>query len=207
MRYFILLCAMLIFCTCQMERESKVNPLEVKAFGTKGIHAIIEIPAGTNQKIEFDYTSKSFKVDQIDGKDRVIDFLPYPGNYGFVPGTKMDEKKGGDGDALDILVLSESLPTGTSIEVIPIAALELIDKGELDTKLIAVPVDSTQRIIQATNFEDFLIEYNIAQTIIKDWFLNYKGLGVVEMKGWRDEVFARSEVEKWMENEELGMEN
>jgi len=195
MRYPILLLSLLIFCACQT--EPKVNPMEVKALGAKGIHAIIEIPAGTNQKIEFDYASESFKVDQKDGKDRVIDFLPYPGNYGFVPGTLMDEAKGGDGDALDILVIAESLPTGTNIEVIPIAALELLDRGELDTKLIAVPVDSTLRIIQATNFEDFMIEYNIAQTIIKDWFLNYKGLGVVEMKGWKDDVFARSEVEKW----------
>jgi len=150
-----------------------------------------------NQKIEFDYATESFKVDQKDGKDRVIDFLPYPGNYGFVPGTLMSRAKGGDGDALDILVISESLPTGRLIEVIPIAALELLDRGELDTKIIGVPVDSTLRIIQATNFEDFMIEYNIAQTIIKDWFLNYKGLGKVTMKGWKDEKFAQAEIKRW----------
>jgi len=175
--------------------------MQIKAFGAEGVNVVVEIPAGTNQKIEFDYSTESFKVDQKNGKDRVIDFLPYPGNYGFIPGTLMDKKRGGDGDALDVLVISESLPTGSAIEVIPIAALELLDGGELDTKLIAVPVDSTLRIIQATDFENFMIEYNIAQTIIKDWFLNYKGLGKVDMKGWRDEKFAMSEIKKWAKKE------
>ena len=195
MRYLLFLLVVLTFFACKLEPSKK--PMPNKAFGGQGINAIIEIPAGTNQKIEYDYASKSFKVGQENGKNRVVDFLPYPGNYGFIPGTLMDKSKGGDGDALDVLVLSESLPTGTSIEIIPIAALELLDGGEVDTKLIAVPVDSTLRIIQATNFEDFMIEYNIAQTIIKDWFLNYKGLGKMEMKGWKDEKFAISEIKKW----------
>ncbi|MFT5165404.1 MAG: inorganic pyrophosphatase [Saprospiraceae bacterium] len=186
--------------------EPTTIPSTAKTVGGSGINVIIEIPAGTNHKVEYDYASKTFKVDQENGKDRVIDFLPYPGNYGFISGTLMDVAKGGDGDALDVLVIAESLPTGTVIEVIPIAALELLDNGEIDTKLIAIPVDSTLRVIQATNFEDFMIEYNIAQTIIKDWFLNYKGLGKVEMIAWRDEKFAMAEIEKW-KIEELGIRN
>lgn len=195
MRYLLFLLVILFFSTCKTESGPK--PLATKAFGEKGINVVVEIPAGTNLKIEYDYNSKSFKPDQVNGKDRVIDFLPYPGNYGFVPGTLMDKNRGGDGDALDVLVLAESLPTGTSIEVLPIAALELLDRGEVDTKLIAIPVESTLRVIQATNFEDFMIEYNIAQTIIKDWFLNYKGLGKVELKAWKDEKHAMAEIKKW----------
>ena len=37
----------------------------------------------------------------------------------------------------------------------------------------------------------------MAQNIIQDWFLNYKGLGKVEMKGWFDEKYAMSEIKKW----------
>ncbi len=195
MRYFVLFFLSVFIFACKT--EPTVNPVQIKAFGEKGINAIIEIPAGTNQKVEFNYTTKKFEVDQVNGKDRVINFLPYPGNYGFIPSTLMDKERGGDGDALDILVIAESLPTGTAIEVIPIAALELLDGGEVDTKLIAIPVDSTLRVIQATNFEDFMIDYNIAQTIIRDWFLNYKGLGKVEMIAWKDEKFAMSEIKKW----------
>lgn len=195
MRYSIFFLALIFFTNCKTEPTLKVA--EVKTFGGKGINMIVEIPAGTNQKVEYNYTNKSFEVDQENGKDRVIDFLSYPGNYGFIPGTLMDKARGGDGDALDILVIAESVPTGTTMEVIPIAALELLDRGEVDTKLIGIPVDSTLRVIQATNFEDFMIEYNIAQRIIKDWFLNYKGLGKVSLIGWKDEKFAMSEVKKW----------
>lgn len=195
---FIFLCFMF---SCKTEVAPTIQPEAVKAFSTLGgVQAIIEIPAGTNMKIEYDYASKSFRPDQVNGKDRKINFLPYPGNYGFIPGTLMDESEGGDGDALDILVLAEQMETGTAVEVIPIAALELLDGGEIDTKIIAVPVDSSLRIIQATDFEDFLIEYNMAQTIIKDWFLNYKGLGKVDLVGWKDEKQAMSLIKKWVKD-------
>ncbi len=201
MRSCILILVLFLIMGCKTEPEA-VKPTNVKTFGEKGVNAVIEIPAGTNQKIEYNSSTKTFEVDQKDGKDRVIDFLPYPGNYGFIPGTLMDKNKGGDGDALDILVIAESMSSGSAVEVIPIAALELLDGGKVDTKLIAVPVDSTLRVIKATNFEDFMIEYNIAQTIIKDWFLNYKGLGKVELVGWKDDKFAMSEIKKWAKKKE-----
>ena len=48
--------------------------------------------------------------------DRIVNFLPYPANYGFIPSTFMDKKKGGDGDALDILLISEHMVTGTVVD-------------------------------------------------------------------------------------------
>ena len=192
---FLILCTLLMAGSCKMEKS--VNPLSLPAFGEKGINVVIEIPAGTNQKIEVNKTTGAFEKDQLNGKDRVIDFLPYPGNYGFIPSTLMAESAGGDGDALDVLVISESLATGTVVEIIPIAALMMEDGGEIDTKIIGVPVDSTKRVIHATDFEDFLINYNMAQNIIQDWFLNYKGLGKVQMKGWHDEQYALAEIRKW----------
>ena len=38
--------------------------------------AVIEIPAGTNKKIEYDKNQKKFVIDQRDGKNSIIDFLP-----------------------------------------------------------------------------------------------------------------------------------
>ena len=192
---FLFVLIIVTLSSCKLEKT--VNPLSLPAFGEKGVNVVIEIPAGSNHKIEVNKSSGIFENDQINGKDRVINFLPYPGNYGFIPSTLMDESVGGDGDALDVLVISESLPTGTVLEVIPIAALMMIDGGEIDTKIIAVPVDSTKRVIQATDFEHFMIDYNMAQNIIQDWFLNYKGLGIVKMKGWFNEKYAMEEIRKW----------
>jgi len=73
---------------------------------SQGILAVIEIPSGTNRKIEYNPNTERFEIDVKNGKERVIDFLPYPGNYGFIPSTMMDENRGGDGDALDILVIA-----------------------------------------------------------------------------------------------------
>ena len=123
--------------------------------------------------------------------------MSYPGNYGFIPSTLMDEELGGDGDALDILVIAESLETGDTISVIPIGTLLLNDSGELDTKIIAVPADPKKQVIQATDYQTFTVKYNMAQRIVENWFLNYKGLGITKLIGWRNDAFAMQEIEKW----------
>ena len=162
------------------------------------VRMVVEIPAGTNHKIEYFPTTQRFQTDTVDGgRDRIINFLPYPGNYGYIPSTLMDESRGGDGDALDILCISESVPTGTVLEVLPIATLLLRDRGEIDTKIIAVPANEADRVLKTDRFVDFLTQYDGAKRIIQDWFLNYKGIGVVQLDGWRDDAYARTEIEKW----------
>ncbi len=187
-------------------RELGVGPAKdyqnLPTYVEKGINVVVEIPAGTNHKIEYDKEKKEFVVDQRNGKDRIIDFLPYPGNYGFIPSTYMDPSVGGDGDALDVLVIGETLPTGTVIPVKPIATLMLLDEGEEDTKIIAVPADSNLRVMRAADFQDFSIAYDGAKHIIENWFLYYDGLGTAEFKGWEDGQYAMKEIEKWAVNKE-----
>lgn len=161
------------------------------------INVVVEIPAGTNHKIEYNNATNSFENDLIDGQIRVIDFLPYPGNYGFVPSTYMNPVDGGDGDALDILVIGEAVPSGTILKAIPIGTLKLRDRGEVDTKIIAVPADETKRTMKVADFQTFLLQYDAAKQIIEDWFLNYKGFGKTEFIGWEDETYVWKEIEKW----------
>lgn len=193
--FSLLVCLGSVIFGCKQETNEEVYALPV--FTEKGINAVIEIPAGTNRKIEFNPTTRNFETDQLEGKDRMVKFLPYPGNYGFIPSTYMDPIKGGDGDALDVLVLCESMETGTAIEVKPIATLMLEDNGEKDTKIIAIPVDPQLQTIPIKDFQSFMIEHQIVQQMIKDWFLNYKGLGQMKFLGWRDEINAQREIKKW----------
>lgn len=72
------------------------------------VNAVIEIPAGTLDKRQYDRATNTFPIDHRNGVPRRLAFLPYPANYGFIPGTKMDKSKGGDGDALDVFVLCTS---------------------------------------------------------------------------------------------------
>ena len=194
--HLIILCLCLILTSCDDKRDS--HPLKSTTTELDGLLAVVEIPAGTNKKLEYNKKSKRIVADTIKGgRDRMINFLPYPGNYGYIPTTMMAESEGGDGDALDVLILGESLETGTKLEIIPIAVLLLKDKGEEDSKIIAVPAKKELQIMKLKDFATFITEYNAAQMIIQQWFLNYKGFGKMEMLGWRDEKFAKAYIEQW----------
>lgn len=180
---------------CQ-DQTNKKN-YELPAMEGDAVNVVIEIPAGTNTKIEYDVQAGAFKPDQVDDKDRVVAFLPYPGNYGFIPSTMMDTDKGGDGDALDILVIGESRPTGSVLKAKPIGTLILKDGGELDTKIIAIPVDESERTLKADNFLTLMLDHDPAKRIIEEWFLNYKGKGQMELIRWEDENYALQEIKRW----------
>lgn len=173
---------------------SDVKKLPLK--GKLGFNAVIEVPAGTNRKLEIQ-PDGSYVAELVDGQPRIVNFLPYPGNYGFIPSTLMDEARGGDGDALDVIIIGETVPVGTVQEFIPIAVLKMIDEGENDTKIIGVPADPSLRVIRATNFEQFMLEYDAAKRIIETWFVHYQGYGTVQVIGWEDEKSAQAEIEKW----------
>lgn len=188
-----------IFITNCLAAESTVNYGALPTFSMKGnLQIVVEIPAGTNKKVEYDYISNTFSVDIKDGKKRVIDFLPYPGNYGFIPSTLMERSRGGDGDALDVLVLAQQLPVRTVVEVIPIAVLHLIDNGKVDDKIIAVPFNRAHQVVKATSFSQLQSKYPNVQKLIELWFTSYKGADVIEFNGWGNEVSARVEIEKWL---------
>lgn len=157
--------------------------------------AVIEIPAGTNGKFEYNYELKEFTQEIRDGKPRVVKFLPYVGNYGFIPGTYMDPSIGGDGDALDILIIGESIKQGEIIEVKPIATLLLIDGNEEDHKVIGVPVDPKFNI---ANINDYHSLSEPIKNIIKTWFTNYKGPGEMKFLGWIGTDSTNIEITKWI---------
>lgn len=201
MRYLLLFALVGLFFSCNDASRSKLDrpsdPYGIASTEGDALNVIIEIPAGTNHKIEY-RPETGFANDTLPGGlTRVINFLPYPGNYGFVPNTMMDKERGGDGDPLDVLVLSESVPTGSKIAVIPVGALLLRDRGEIDTKIIAVPLDTTLRVFNVDNFLSFALEHDAARTIIETWFLNYKGPRKTELLRWEDEAYAWREVRKW----------
>lgn len=184
-----------VLTSCKTDNK-KVDIHDLTAFDGEYVNVVIEIPAGTNHIIEYNHATDVFENDKIDGKDHIVSFLPYPGNYGFIPGTLMDKSKGGDGDALDILVLGESLPTASAQKVKLIGALVLKNGGEVDTKIIAIPIENP--VFQVEGFLDFALRYDAARRIIEDWFLNYKGQGVIELIRWEDEHYAKQEVKRWL---------
>lgn len=192
------LCLAFVALSCKNNVDYYNLPLHSE---NNNLNAVIEIPAGTNVKYEYNKKSRTFEIDKINGVDRVVEFLPYIGNYGFIPSTYSDPKKGGDGDALDVLVLSESMETGTIAQITPIAVLKLIDKGELDYKIIAIPDQAYRQIIKVKTFDEFSKTYPEIMNIIELWFLNYNKADAARIDGWGNEKEALLEIKNSRKNE------
>lgn len=198
MKYVFFL-VLLLAAACQQKPEAVSKEIDYRSLPAivgSGINVVVEIPAGTNHDIEFNKDRGVFENVQEDGRDRVVRFLPFPGNYGFIPSTAATDARGARGGNIEVLLLAESRPTGAVVEAIPIGALRLKDAGGAYTRIIAVPVDSTQRLVNATTFRQLLLENDPARRIVEEWFLNYRGFGAMELVSWEDERYARREIEQ-----------
>lgn len=189
-RIFITLLALSSACTPAMTNLETLSP-----FVREGVlRAVIEIPAGTADKIQYDPATNTFPVDLRNGVPRRITFLPYPANYGFIPGTNMDKAQGGDGDAVDVFVLCGAVPIGTVLEVEAIGIIELLDAGERDDKLIAIPIDPALRTVDA---DDITALPQAAQDILVTWLLNYDPADGAELVAVKGKEAALAMVQRW----------
>lgn len=159
------------------------------------LSVVVEIPAGTTAKWEVDKVDGVLRHEVRDGAPRVVDYLGYPGNYGMVPGTLSPQSEGGDGDPLDVLVLGPSAERGEVLRVRPIAVLELADGGETDDKIVAVPIDDV-RWARIGDLAELERAYPGVRAIVELWFVNYKGIDVIEVRGWGGVAEARVIVER-----------
>ncbi len=93
---------------------------------------VIEVPKGGTVKYELDKASGLLRVDRV-----LYSAVFYPANYGFIPRTL-----GGDGDALDVLVLMDQPVAPLSVlRARAIGALPMVDDAGEDEKIIAVCCD------------------------------------------------------------------
>ncbi len=150
--------------------------------------ATIEIPKNSNIKYEYDRFTGDISVDRI-----LYGAMYYPQNYGF-----LKEALDWDGDELDILVIADhSFLPGTKVPCRVLGAMEMVDGGETDTKLIGV-IDCDPRFAHMQTFKD-IPEHLLKE--IKDFFSNYKNLQnkKVVISGFKDEKWAMKEYEHCVE--------
>lgn len=95
------------------------------------VNVIVEINKGSKNKYEIDKETGLIALDRV--AHTAQDF-PY--DYGFVPQTLWD-----DGDALDVILLTTyPIAPGILVRARPIALMKMIDDGDSDDKLIAIPI-------------------------------------------------------------------
>lgn len=188
-RYFLLLVFGIWSCT---------NYYKYPSFSEYGnALMVVEVSAGTNTAYEYDMLKNKFEVELINGEPRTINYLPYPGNYGFIPSTMMDRAQGGDGDPLDVLVIGSNIKQGSLLEFAPVGVLNLLDNGEEDRKIIGVVVNSEVQVIDCRSLQCMKEDYPEILDILKSWFENYKGGENIVVQGWEDERLAIEMINKW----------
>lgn len=95
------------------------------------INVIVEINKGSKNKYELDKETGLIMLDRV-----MYTSQDYPFDYGFVPQTHWH-----DGDPLDVVLLTtHPLVPGLLLKARPVGVLDMIDDGESDAKILAVPV-------------------------------------------------------------------
>jgi len=144
-------------------------------------NAIIEIPKGSFNKYEVDKKTGLIALDRAN-----YSAAPYPFDYGFAPQTYWE-----DNDPLDVIVLTTfPLNPGILVRVRPVAVLDMIDDGDSDMKVLAVPA-ADRRWEDVQDLGD-LNKHNLRE--YEHFFQTYKALkgkpAPVETRGYkgRDEA-------------------
>lgn len=139
------------------------------------VNAYIEITPFDTIKYEVDKPSGYLKVD----RPQLYSSLP-PALYGFIPQTYCGTAvaalckgaKAGDGDPLDICVLSER-PINKSDVIVParvIGGFRMIDKDEADDKIIAV----LENDAYWSHVKDLSELPEVIKSRLEHYFLTYK---------------------------------
>ena len=152
-------------------------------------YAVTEIPAGGMIKYETDAKTGFIVADRFQSMP-----VAYPANYG-----SLTQSLGGDGDPLDVIFYTRApLQPGTLIKLRPIGVLKMIDGGEVDDKIVAVPtskIDPTYDDIK--EMKDLP---KMEQERLEAFFRVYKqlpdGRKKVELNGFEDAAKARAEIKQ-----------
>ncbi len=151
------------------------------------INVIIEIPKGSNNKYEIDKDTGLIKLDRAN-----YSAAAYPFDYGFAPQTLWE-----DNDPLDVVLLTTyPLSPGILVAARPVAVIDMVDDGESDYKIIAVPVDDKR-------WDDVQDLKDVNTHMLKEFqhffetYKNLKGKPVaVEIRGIYDRAKALEAVKR-----------
>lgn len=151
----------------------------------KEFNTIIEIPRGSTNKYEVDKETGLIKLDRVSFTAQF-----YPFDYGFAPRTYWHDK-----DPLDVVVLTTyPLVPGILVKVRPVGVMVMIDSGDSDDKILAVPADDPR----FNDVKDINDVNSHTKKEMQHFFETYKLLQkkVVTVKGFENREQAMKKVEE-----------
>ncbi|KAJ1472923.1 inorganic pyrophosphatase, partial [Baffinella frigidus] len=118
------------------------------------VNAIIEISKNTRPKMEVATKEATNPIKQDMKKGKLRDYpLDIFWNYGMIPKTwenpnhsHPELKAFGDNDPVDVVEIgSASIPRGAIVQIKALGVLAMIDEGELDWKVLPLPISYGNR--------------------------------------------------------------
>ncbi|ORM73431.1 pyrophosphatase [Pantoea wallisii] len=152
-------------------------------------YAVTEIPAGGMIKYETDAKTGFIVADRFQSMP-----VAYPANYG-----SLTQSLGGDNDPLDVIFYTRApLQPGTLIKLRPIGVLKMIDGGEVDDKIVAVPASKIDPTYD--DIKEMRDLPKVEQQRLEAFFRVYKqlpdGRKKVELNGFEDAAKAKAEIKQ-----------
>ncbi|PRD14275.1 inorganic diphosphatase [Pantoea coffeiphila] len=177
----------LVFSACAQASTINILGFPQPDNNPEEFYALTEIPAGGIIKYETDAKTGFIVADRFQSMP-----VAYPANYG-----SLTQSLGGDGDPLDVIFYTRApMAPGTLIKLRPIGVLKMIDGGESDDKIVAVPaskIDPTYDDIKSMSDLP-----KIEQERLEAFFRVYKqlpdGRKKVELNGFGDTAAAKTEI-------------
>jgi len=153
--------------------------------GTKDeLNVVVEINRGSKNKFEIDKKTGFIALDRV-----LHTAQDFPFDYGFIPQTLWH-----DDDPIDVVLLTtHPLLPGVLVRARPVAIMNMIDSGEGDDKIIAVPAGDP-RWHDVRDLKD-INPHTLKE--LEHFYSTYKNLQnkLVEIKGFK----GKSEAEKAFE--------
>lgn len=161
---------------------------EIDPGSKDAMNVIVEINKGSKNKYEIDKKTGLIALDRV-----MHSAQDFPFDYGFVPQSLWH-----DGDPLDVILLTTyPLVSGILVKSRPVAIMRMIDSGDGDDKVIAVPVDDPRfdKVVDLADINSHTIKE------IEHFYSTYKKLQnkVVEVKGFEGKQEAEAAFETGLE--------
>ena len=158
---------------------------DIPAGEKDSFNVIVEVNKGSHNKYEIDRDTGVIALDRV-----LHTTQRYPCDYGFIPQTLWE-----DGDALDVVLLTNyPLFPGVLVKARPVALMNMVDSGDADAKVIAVPINDP-RWDHVRDIED--INPHISKELAH-FYETYKNLQdkVVSVAGFKGRAEAEAAFEK-----------
>lgn len=152
------------------------------------MNVIVEINRGSKNKYEIDKKTGLIALDRVSHTAQ-----DFPFDYGFVPRSLWY-----DDDPLDVVLLTtHPLLPGVLVRARPVALMNMIDSGQGDDKIIAVPVDDP-RFENVRDLKD-INPHTVKE--IEHFYSTYKKLQnkTVEVTGFKGKAEAQAAFKEGLE--------